>query len=221
MGNEASKTRDTWSPEFKKILTGKGLDIGAGADLIWPTARSFDMQDGDAGRIDEFLSDSYDYVFSSHCLEHMSNPPDALRRWWSLVRPGGYLILIVPEETLYEQGFWPSIFNEDHKVTFRLIEQTWSPASFRIQDLVAGLKDVVKQDIVIQSDGYLLTGMPKIVSVRAVPRIRLWLFKKLRKFVAALNGHPDWRFLIGLGVPVDQTAFGALAQIQVVLRKKD
>lgn len=221
MGNEASKTRDTWTPQFKQILAGNGLDIGAGADPISPTARVFDLQDGDAGRIDEFLSDSYDYVFSSHCLEHMSNPPDALRRWWSLVRPGGHLILIVPEETLYEQGFWPSIFNDDHKATFRLVERTWSPVSFRIQDLIAGLDDVLSQDVVIQNRGYVQREPLDLVSVRPVPRIRLWLFKKLRKLMASFNQYPDWRFLSRLGVPVDQTAYGALAQIQVVLRKRD
>lgn len=221
MGNEASKTRDIWTSQVSQILTGKGLDIGAGADLISPTARAFDLQDGDAGRIDETLEDSYDYVFSSHCLEHMSNPPDALRRWWTLVRPGGHLILIVPEETLYEQGFWPSIFNDDHKATFRLVEKTWSPVSFSVQDLVAGLQGVMSQDIVVQNHGYRQREELKVDSVRSVPRLRLWLFKKLRKLTAGFNGYPDWRFLTRLGVPVDQTAFGALAQIQIVLRKKE
>ena len=221
MGNEASKTRDTWNSEFRQILAGKGLDIGAGADPIAPTAQVFDLQHGDAARIDEFLNDSYDYVFSSHCLEHMRDPTDALRRWWSLVRPGGHLILIVPEETLYEQGFWPSIFNDDHKATFRLVEQTWSPVSFRVQDLVAELEGVASQEITIQNHGYVEWGPPRPVFPRSVPRVRLWLFKKVRKFMASIKQYPDWRFLIRLGVPVDQTAFGALAQLQIVLRKKE
>ena len=220
MGNEASKTRDTWSSEFRQILAGKGLDIGAGADPIAPTAQVFDLQHGDAGRIDEFLNDSYDYVFSSHCLEHMQNPPDALRRWWSLVRPGGHLILIVPEETLYEQGFWPSLFNDDHKATFRMVEQTWSPVSFRIQDLIDGLDGVNSQDVILQDIGYRAGLLPKFSAPRSVPRLRLWSFKKLRKLLAVFSLQPDWRFLSRFGVPVDQTAHGALAQIQVALQRK-
>lgn len=220
MGNEASKTRESWGPKLKQILTGEGLDIGAGDDPIAPTARIFDLQDGDAGQIDKFLSGSYDYVFSSHCLEHLVDPPDAIRRWWSLVRPGGHLIVIVPEETLYEQGFWPSIFNDDHKATFRIIESTWSPVSFRIQDLVAGLDGVLHQEVLLQNQGYFQGHIPKVEAIRPVPRLRLWIFKKLRKFFATLNKRPDWRFMSYFGVPIDQTAYGALAQIQIFLQKK-
>jgi hypothetical protein len=50
----------------------------------------------------------------------MANPESALSQWWSLVKPGGYLIVVVPHEDLYEQGIWPSRFNSDHKATFQL-----------------------------------------------------------------------------------------------------
>jgi hypothetical protein len=45
----------------------------------------------------------------------MHDPEAALRQWWALVRPGGYLVVVVPHEDLYEQGMWPSAFNSDHK----------------------------------------------------------------------------------------------------------
>ena len=50
----------------------------------------------------------FDFVFSSHCLEHMQDPVKcpSLRDWWQLVRPGGVLIVIVPDEDLYEQGIF-------------------------------------------------------------------------------------------------------------------
>ena len=48
------------------------------------------------------------------------NIPEALSQWWSLVKTNGYMIIVVPHEDLYEQGIWPSIFNIDHKATFRL-----------------------------------------------------------------------------------------------------
>ena len=38
----------------------------------------------------------YDFVLSSHTLEHTADPLRALRAWKGLLRPGGTLILIVP-----------------------------------------------------------------------------------------------------------------------------
>jgi hypothetical protein len=60
--------------------------------------------------------------------------------WWALVKPGGYLVIVVPDEDLYEQGMWPSRFNTDHKATFNLGEsKSWSPVSYDIEALVQAL----------------------------------------------------------------------------------
>ena len=40
---------------------------------------------------------SYDAVLSSHCLEHLANPLAALREWRRIVRPGGHLLLALPD----------------------------------------------------------------------------------------------------------------------------
>lgn len=96
---EASKTWAVWGDEVRALFKGKGIDIGAGGDTISPSARSFDVEDGDANRIDEYFTEPFDYVFSSHCLEHMKNPPDALQRWWKMVKPGGHLIFWYPMKT--------------------------------------------------------------------------------------------------------------------------
>ena len=48
---------------------------------------------------------------------------------------GGYLIFQIPDEDLYEQGIWPSRFNDDHKHTWTISKGiTWSPASRNIVD---------------------------------------------------------------------------------------
>jgi len=39
----------------------------------------------------------YDFVLSSHNLEHMANPVKALREWQRITRPGGGLILVLPD----------------------------------------------------------------------------------------------------------------------------
>jgi SAM-dependent methyltransferase len=41
----------------------------------------------------------YDFVLSSHCLEHVANPLGALREWHRVTRPGGCIVLILPDPT--------------------------------------------------------------------------------------------------------------------------
>lgn len=40
---------------------------------------------------------SYDFVLSSHTLEHIANPLGALMEWHRVLQPGGTLALVVPE----------------------------------------------------------------------------------------------------------------------------
>jgi hypothetical protein len=56
------------------------------------------------------------------------------------VRDGGYLVITVPDEDLYEQGTFPSTFNRDHKWTFTICkEKSWSRRSINLLDLVSRL----------------------------------------------------------------------------------
>jgi SAM-dependent methyltransferase len=45
---------------------------------------------------------SYDFVLSSHNLEHFANPVKALREWQRVLRPGGSLLLVLPH---YQKTF--------------------------------------------------------------------------------------------------------------------
>lgn len=109
---------------------GKALDIGAGPDglgkqiALWPLLESvdeWDVGDGDAQELRGVADDSYDLVISSHCLEHLHDSGHALRRWMSVVRPGGHLVATVPDWQMYERKQWPSRFNPDHKNYFPTI----------------------------------------------------------------------------------------------------
>jgi len=44
----------------------------------------------------EIPSGNYDFVLSSHMLEHTANPLRALAEWKRVLRPGGALVLVVP-----------------------------------------------------------------------------------------------------------------------------
>jgi SAM-dependent methyltransferase len=40
---------------------------------------------------------AYDFVLSSHCLEHMANPLRALSEWLRVTKDGGLLLVVVPD----------------------------------------------------------------------------------------------------------------------------
>lgn len=153
--NEASKAlqRRLRDPAFHTCyFAGHGLDVGAGNDglsyhhSLFPLCidvTDWDKADGDAMTLDTIAGDNvYDFVHSSHCLEHLTDPLCALWNWLRVIKPGGHVIVLVPDEDLYEQGVWPSTFNSDHKVTFTIWKApgvSWSPVSVNVLDLVREL----------------------------------------------------------------------------------
>ena len=40
---------------------------------------------------------AYDFILSSHCLEHVANPMGALHEWSRVTNPGGHLVLVLPD----------------------------------------------------------------------------------------------------------------------------
>ena len=226
---EASKTQSIRGDDFvRRYLTGAVLDIGCGPDLVVPHAKPFDIEDGDANSILNYLSPgTFDCVHSSHCLEHMTNVPSALAQWWALVKPGGYLVTVVPDEDLYEQGMWPSVFNPDHKATFRLNKpESWSPVSYDIRALVAGLPGAEIVDCALHDRGYDRRKLQSLPAARKRALLRFGARRELFLGRLMRRGWPVYRVsqLLGrvevaFGKPVDQTLGDAMAQIQVVARK--
>lgn len=149
---ECSKSiaRRLHAPDFtRRFMVGDGLDIGGGPDPLSlyqelfcriTSVRTWDLNDGDAQHMEDVPDESFDFVHSSHCLEHLGDPGQGLRNWLRVLRPGGHLIVTVPDEDLYEQGVFPSTYNRDHKWTFTVNKtRSWSPRSINVLDLVAEL----------------------------------------------------------------------------------
>ena len=223
--NEAKKTNALRGKEFvEKYFQGNVIDIGAGDDLVCEWAERFDIEDGDANEISKYRKLSfYDTVHSSHCLEHMRDPAIAISDWWSLVKPGGYLVVVVPDEDLYEQGIWPSRFNRDHKHTFCVDKSnTWSPASHDIKKLVAELPGSLIISTELHDYGYDYSiQFNSTQKIRSRPIIFPILEKLLR--LAPVYKNYCIRKLAEIeycyGVPVDQTLLESLAQIQIIAKK--
>lgn len=56
----------------------------------------YEMDAVDLSRIE---TASYDVLLSSHNLEHIANPLRAMKEWARVVKPGGHIILVLPEKS--------------------------------------------------------------------------------------------------------------------------
>lgn len=157
-------------------LVGNGLDIGGGTDSIalyrslFPRIANvtvYEWEQGDAQYLDNVRDDSFDFVYSAHCLEHMVDPRVALRHWLRVLRRGGHLVITVPDEDMYEQGVWPSTFNSDHKHTFTLFKRkSWSPVSINVLDLLREFEGEVNVKKVESLDHSFLHGIQRCDQTR-------------------------------------------------------
>jgi len=151
---ECSKSimRRMHEPNFSnRYFVGKGLDIGGGPDPLglylelFPRMQGvkiWDKTDGNAETLDTIKNCIFDFVHSSHCLEHLDDPSQALQNWFRVLKPDGYLVIMVPDEDMYEQGEFPSTWNGDHKFTFTISKKnSWSPKSINILDLLETLDE--------------------------------------------------------------------------------
>jgi SAM-dependent methyltransferase len=150
------------APNFAtRYFRGNGIDIGGAPDpltlyaSLFPLIESikiWDRPDGDARYMPGVPDDTFDFVHSSHCLEHLDDAAQGLTNWFRILKPGGHLLVTVPDEDLYEQGVFPSTFNRDHKWTFTICKSaSWSARSLNVVDLVRNLGEsaqVVKIELI-------------------------------------------------------------------------
>lgn len=112
-GSEAAKVRDM--PNVMRYITGTVVDVGCGHDKLTPDA--FGVDGRQLPGVDYVTSDVYnlslpltlfgapfDTVFSSHFLEHLQDPFKAIEDWAGLLKPGGHLILYLPDGRKYDNG---------------------------------------------------------------------------------------------------------------------
>jgi len=161
--SKAAKRRYYDGAFLARYFVGQGIDIGGKPDPlaqyvgIFPrmqSVRTWDLKDGDAQCMQGVADNTFDFLHASHSLEHMRDPLEALGNWVRIVKPGGFLIITVPDEDLYEQRQWPSAYNPDHKWTFTLYKtQSWSPCSINVIDLARQLGNQLELErLILQRD---------------------------------------------------------------------
>lgn len=135
---------------FDRYFGGVVLDIGYRGyeehDVVpvLPDAIGVDLNyPGYDGRALPFEEGSVDTVYASHTLEHIQDPAAAVREWFRVLKPGGYLVVAVPHQFLYEKkAAPPSRWNGDHKRFYtpgRLmaeVEAALAPNSYRVRHLI-------------------------------------------------------------------------------------
>jgi SAM-dependent methyltransferase len=122
-GTTVARPRREAEGFFERFIRGKGIDIGHGGDPLTPDCELWDTTQGDAMMMEGVEDGKFDWVYSSHCLEHIVDPVMALGNWWRIVKVGGYLIVAVPDFELYEHGVWPPVLNVDHKTRWSCEEK--------------------------------------------------------------------------------------------------
>lgn len=136
--------------DFENYLHGYGIDIGGGDDcLVLPDYIDgkvflWDFADGDAEYLHKLEDETFDFVYSSHCLEHMRNIYTAFVNWIRVCKIGGYLYICVPHEKYYEKGVWPSINNLDHKYSFTLEKKSTLPKNVEVKDFLSCFNEYIE-----------------------------------------------------------------------------
>ncbi len=148
-GNESEKIR--W--EIVPYTRGKVLDLGCGPNKAFPHFIGVDNghheKFGYSIKPDMWVetcedlwfakSQAYDAVFSSHLLEHIQDYKSALREWWRVIKPGGYLVLYIPHKNLYP-NMGQDGANPDHK------------HDFLPEDIIHAMREVKGWDLVEKQD---------------------------------------------------------------------
>ena len=141
-GNESGKIR--W--EIVRWTRGRGLDVGCGPNKAFPHMIGVDngadiqlfghqfkpdVWIDDAADLRLFGTESMDYVFSSHVLEHIpfDKVVKCLKEWLRVTKVNGYLVMYLPDETLYPKVGEPGA-NPDHKwnVSYKLLVELMEKA---------------------------------------------------------------------------------------------
>lgn len=81
------------APMAAKFCRGVGVDVGASE---WPLAGALPIELRHGQDAMQLPARQLDYVFSSHCLEHLVNPVAAIEHWRDCLKPGGVLFLYLP-----------------------------------------------------------------------------------------------------------------------------
>lgn len=98
-------------PVAQHFCTGEGLDIGGFNKWTFPGARAINITLDDEFDAYNLPKGQYDYIFSSHTLEHLPDYIKALEYWKSHLKDEGVLFLYLPHP---DMEYWRPENNRKH-----------------------------------------------------------------------------------------------------------
>lgn len=100
-------------PFAKQFCIGDGLDIGGTEESHFPGTQIINLKVDDEFHAMNLPKKKYDFIFSSHTLEHVNGLPlNTLAYWKEHLKPDGVLFLYLPH---YDMVYWRPENNEKHK----------------------------------------------------------------------------------------------------------
>lgn len=135
------------APTAAQFCVGRGLDVGAGA---WPLDGAVPVELKDGGDAMDVPQGPWDYVFSSHCLEHLVNPVAAIEHWKTRLRPGGVLFLYLPHP---DMEYWRPQNCRKHLHLFRPSDVAKMLEDIGFRDVIHGERDLAWSFSVVGFNG--------------------------------------------------------------------
>lgn len=103
-------------PYALKVCNGIGYDIGySNDDWKFPGAIGIDPKNDPRFHANQLPEQTVNYIFSSHCLEHVDDWVGTLDYWIGRLSINGVLFLYLPD---YSQEYWRPFHNRKHKHIF-------------------------------------------------------------------------------------------------------
>jgi len=98
-------------PYAEHFCKGEGLDIGGFFKCTFPGAKSINILNSDGFDAYHLPDEKYDYIFSSHTLEHLHDYVGALKLWREHLKESGVLFLYLPHP---DMEYWLPQNNRKH-----------------------------------------------------------------------------------------------------------
>lgn len=96
------------APAALHFCQGQGVDVGCGK---WPLPGAIGIDMADGGDAMALPEGQFDFIFSSHALEHLVDPVAAIEHWKTRLKPGKPLFLYLPHP---DMRYWRPTRNRKH-----------------------------------------------------------------------------------------------------------
>ena len=99
-------------PFAKHLCKGIGYDIGCmKPEWSFPGSTPIDLDFDDEWHATNLPDNKVDYIYSSHCLEHINDWVNVLNYWDTKIKHDGLIFLYLPD---YSQEYWRPWNNRKH-----------------------------------------------------------------------------------------------------------